>query len=210
MKVLILTNGDYGDYSFCQVDEKYDYIICADNGIQHAKRLGILPNRILGDFDSCSQEDLEYFKQAGVMIQQVSSVKDETDTELAVDTAISLGATEIMLYGGLGSRIDHTLGNIHLLKKTLELGIQMWILNHKNEVTLIKDKITLRGHVGEIVSLLPLSMEVTGIYTAGLAYAVTNGCFVLGSPIGVSNVFSEETARVQIATGLLLVMKSRD
>ena len=115
MKVLILTNGEYGDYSFCKNIETFDKIICADNGIKHARYLQVSPDYILGDFDSGSVEDLEYFRKQGLHIEQVPTIKDETDTELAIDKAISLGATSICIYGGLGSRIDHSLGNIHLL-----------------------------------------------------------------------------------------------
>ena len=124
MKILILTNGTYGDYNFCKQDESFDYIICADRGLCHARVLGIMPNLIVGDFDSTNEQDLDYFKEQGVHIETFDTHKDETDTEIAVSKAIQKGATEVTIYGGLGSRLDHNLANVHLLYKLLRAGIK--------------------------------------------------------------------------------------
>lgn len=208
MKIAILTNGDYGDYGFCKPIEKYDYIICADNGIKHARALGITPDYILGDFDSASLEDRDYFSQVETL--KVSAVKDETDTELAVDRAISLGALSIDILGGLGSRIDHTLANIHLLQKGIEKGVSMRVLNHQNTVHLINQSLTLEGKPGDLISLLPLSVEVEGVYTEGLAYALSDACFKIGKPYGISNYMIGSKIKVSVKKGLLLLIQTTD
>ncbi|MGL4737335.1 MAG: thiamine diphosphokinase [Cellulosilyticaceae bacterium] len=210
MHVLILTNGEYGDYHFCKGPFTYDYVICADNGMKHARQLGIQPNLILGDFDSCDQEDLAYFEAKQVMIQRVPAMKDETDTELAIDTALLMGATEIDVFGGVGSRIDHSLGNIHLLKKTLAKGVKMWLYSSHNQITLIDHEIILQGAVGQTISLLPLTLEVSGVTTQGLLYEVEDTTFVLGRPIGVSNEMTASEASISVSEGLLLVIKAND
>lgn len=210
MRVLILTNGEYGDYSFCNAPHTYDYVICADNGVKHAKQLGICPNLILGDFDSCDEEDLTYFEQRQVTIHRVPAMKDETDTELAIDTALLKGATEIDVFGGVGSRMDHSLGNIHLLKKTLAKDVKMWLYSSHNQITLMDHEIIIEGEPGQTVSLLPLTMEVTGVTTEGLLYGVKDATFVLGRPIGVSNEMTSCEARISVSEGLLLVMKAND
>ncbi len=113
--VLIFTNGDYGDYSFCKQLPSYDYVLCADNGMKHAKVLGIKPNEILGDFDSCNPDELEFYKQQGIVVVTSPCEKDETDTELCIELSDKLKAKEIHLIGALGGRIDHTIANINLL-----------------------------------------------------------------------------------------------
>lgn len=210
MRVLILTNGAYGEYDFCKGPLTYDYVICADNGIKHARKLGVCPDLILGDFDSCDQEDLAYFEAQNVKVQRVPTMKDETDTELAIDTALIKGATEIDVFGGVGSRMDHSLGNIHLLKKTLDKGVKMWLYSSHNQITLMDHEIVLEGRAGQTISLLPLTMEVTGICTEGLLYEVQDGIFTLGRPIGVSNQMIGKEARIAVESGLLLVMKAYD
>lgn len=208
MKIGILTNGEYGDYSFCKEMTSYDYIICADNGIKHARVLGIVPHYILGDFDSALEEDRAYFKD--IETYKVPGMKDETDTELAVDKALALGATSIDILGGLGSRIDHSLANIHLLYKGLKQNTRIRLMNAHNTVYLIDKEISLEGHPEELVSLLPLTMEVKGIYTEGLAYGLEDARFCLGKPYGVSNVMTDSSFKVRIEQGLLLVIKARD
>ncbi|MEG0012579.1 MAG: thiamine diphosphokinase [Cellulosilyticaceae bacterium] len=210
MKILILTNGEYGDYSFCKDISGYDKVICADNGMKHARHLGIIPDYIIGDFDSSTQEDLVYFKEKNSTIYKVPQIKDETDTELAMDKAISLGASYVDIYGGVGSRMDHTLGNIHLLYKALRSDVRVSLVNSNNNIVLIEDAVVLEGEVGQLVSLIPFTEEVTGVNTCGLAYKLADGIFEMGKPYGVSNYMTEKEAKVEIKTGKLLVIKSND
>lgn len=210
MKALILTNGEYGDYRFCKELEQYDFIICADNGMKHARYLGLLPNLIVGDFDSSPKEDLLYYKEKGVKVESFSSVKDETDTEIALDRALEMGIKEITIYGGIGSRLDHTLGNVQLLYKALAKGCTARLMNPYNIVYLINSKIELEGQIGQLVSLLPLSFEVEGVNTVGLAYSLENATFELGKPYGISNYMIKERASVEISKGYLLVILATD
>lgn len=210
MNVLILTNGEYGNYTFCKKYEQYDYIICADNGMKHARKLGIHPDEIMGDFDSCNLEDLSYFKNMGVSIKEVPCEKDETDTELALDRAISMGATKIHIWGGIGTRIDHSLANIHLLYKALKNNVEVILYSHNHKLVLIKDDITLNGEVGDLVSLIPFTPIVKGVTTKNLAYSLENAVFEIGKPYGVSNYMTGKVAEVHIAEGVLIVMQVKE
>lgn len=210
MKVLIFTNGEYGDYSFCKVLPEYDYVICADNGMKHAKALGIQPDELLGDFDSCDLNELEAYKQQGIQVTTSPCEKDETDTELALDRALALGAKTVYILGGLGSRIDHSLANIHLLYKALKQGVRTVLLSAYNQIELIDQGIKIEGKKGDLVSLIPFTPEVKGVCTTHLAYALQEGEFYFGKPYGVSNYMTNEWAEVTIKEGLLLVMKTKD
>lgn len=210
MRVLIFTNGEYGDYSFCRVLPSYDYVLCADNGIRHARKLGFKPDEIVGDFDSCKAEDLEVYRQQNVCVTQSPCEKDETDTELAIDRAIALGAHTIDVLGGIGSRIDHSLANIHLIYKAHLQGVKVTLYSYKNRVELIDKYAKLEGEVGDLVSLIPFTPKVTGVYTKHLAYKVENGSFVIGKPYGVSNYMTSKWAEVTIEEGVLLVIKTSD
>ena len=187
MKVLILTNGEYGDYSFCDVSKLYDYVICADRGMNHARHLGIQPHLIVGDFDSGSEEDLAYFEAQGIEILRFKAEKDETDTEIAIQKAISVGAKEVDIYGGLGSRLDHSLANVHLLYQLLKKGIQGRLLNPNNNVCLASIHCTITGKQGDLVSLIPFAGDVEGVSTKGLAYALEKATIPIGTSLGISN-----------------------
>ena len=210
MACLIFTNGDYGDYGFCKDIRGYEDIICADNGMKHARYLKIMPQLIVGDFDSSQESDLTYFESQKVPILRFLPAKDETDTEIAIDQAIERGADRIDIYGGAGTRLDHTLANVHLLYKGLKQKVKIRLINAYNEVNLIDSFIEIEGQPGDIISLLPFSQEVSGIYTQNLGYALTNGTLSWEKPCGVSNYMLKTKASVKIEKGLLLVIKGRD
>ena len=121
MKAVLFAGAEIKQYDFCK---KYmdhtDVIICCDGGMGHARALGKIPDYILGDFDSCKNEDLEYYKNLGVTIKTFPTQKDETDMELGLDFAMELGADNIVIFGGIVSRFDHTLANAHLLLRLLK------------------------------------------------------------------------------------------
>lgn len=210
MKVLILTNGDYGDYNFCNNASEYDYIICADKGMNHAKKLNIVPNLIVGDFDSVDQDILAEFQKRDIEILEYDTHKDVTDTEAAIDEAIQRGATHIDIWGGLGSRFDHTFANVQLLYKLLNKGITAALVNSNNKVQMIRDKIILKGKKGDIVSLIPFSSIVHGVTTYNLEYALKDYDYPVGISYGVSNVMEAEEAAVTIKDGYLLVIQAID
>mgnify|MGYP002395276483 CR=1 FL=1 len=211
MTGIIIGNGSIEDYSYYK---KYtvqaDLIICADGGANHALKLGIKPDLLMGDFDSISKDIMEYYIGLGIEIVKFPPKKDMTDTELAVNTAIQKGCDRIILIGCVGTRLDHSLANIFMLKTMLDKKISCIIANEYNEITLIKDKISLTREEGAKVTLLPLTERVEGVSTKGLYYQLDNATMGLGWTWGVSNEFSAETAEITIKSGMLLVIKSRD
>ncbi|OOO00586.1 MAG: thiamine diphosphokinase [Epulopiscium sp. Nele67-Bin004] len=210
MRVAILVNGSYGDYSFCDDIGQADFVICADNGLTHAKKLGVMPNFIIGDFDSIKDNILDKYEQMGIDIKKLNPIKDETDTECAITHAIEIGATHIVVYGGVGTRFDHSLANVHLLSMALDKGVVAELRNEYNTISMINNSITLGGQKDDIVSLLPFSFRVDGVCTKGLFYALEDGVFELGKPYGVSNCMTENVATITIKSGKLIVIKSRD
>jgi thiamine pyrophosphokinase len=211
MNVLIICNGSIADYSYY---EKYfikaDLVICADGGADHARRFGIKPDFLLGDFDSVNGSNLSYFKEIGTNILTFPAQKDLTDTELAVEFAVEKGASSITIIGGIGTRFDHTFSNVLTLRKLLSLGVKGVIVDEHNEITLIDSSIKLDREENTRISILPLTSRVEGITNKGLYYRLENFTLDMGSSRGISNEFISDTAEISITKGLLLVIKSRD
>ncbi len=185
-------------------------VIGADRGAGYLKELGVMPHVVLGDMDSISRDDLEYFKNLGVEILMYPAEKDMTDTELAVNYAVERGFKELVILGGAGKRLDHTLANILLLKRIADLGAEGRLVDENNEAALVKDRIGLSGGEMTKVTLLPLTERVEGVTTRGLRYQLNNATLEMGSTLGVSNELSDQGAEVSLTKGLLLVIKSRD
>lgn len=212
MKAVLFAGAAITDYSFC---EKYlqnaDWIICCDGGMHHAKALGITPDYIVGDFDSVRPEVLEEYRNMGISIRQFPTHKNETDMQLGMLLALELGATELVLIGGIGDRFDHTLANAHLLLYLLKKGVRGILVNEKNRVELIDKEVTLYGKAGDLVSTIPLSMLVEGVTLEGLEYPLVDYDLALDDKlVAVSNVMTGTEAKVKIRKGYLFVMQTRD
>lgn len=184
-----------------------DMCIAADKGAATALRYGCTPHIVVGDFDSLGRELLEDLKKQGNEIRQAAVEKDETDTELAVQAAIDEGATRITLAGALGgARIDHEMANILLLAGFKDVPIRLvdgpsmcWIVRGPGNTA-------IDGKKGDLVSLLPLTGDASGIRTEGLYYPLKGETLTFGKPRGVSNVLTGTHAEVTVEGGMLLVI----
>ena len=215
MKSLIVTGGTIEEKFAMDYIQKYtwDFVICADAGMRFCHNAGILPDLILGDFDSVDEESYAYSQnKCPERMEQFPTHKDETDTELALLRAIAAGADDVTMIGATGTRLDHVMGNIQMLKLALDKGIICQIVDAHNRIRMVKKHAELKkaDQFGKYVSLLPFTQEVTGITLKGFAYEVEDYTLVSGIARGVSNEISEDTAEITCKDGILLVIESRD
>lgn len=211
MKCLIVSNGNIENYNFYKkIIIEADLIICADGGAKHLVNMGAIPHIVIGDLDSIDEKNRKLFVSKKVKFLKFPVDKDATDTELATDFALSKNPSEIIYIGTIGSRMDHTLANIALLKKLLEKDVFARIINENNEIYLIDKEIELYGNNGDFISILPLTEKVTGITLKGLKFPLHNAEIRLGSSLGISNSFVDKKATIKIQSGQLLVIKARD
>lgn len=211
MKVLIVGSGKIENYNNLKREcLSNDYIICADGGAVLVDKVDILPDMIIGDLDSINTNILNKFKTLDVEFKKYPEKKDYTDMELCLNHAISIGASEITIMGGTGSRLDHTLANIFLLYLLLEKNIKGKIIDDNNEVYIINDVIELKQDEKEYVSIIPISNIVYGISTNGFEYETNKLNLKFGSARGVSNKLKNYTGKIQIDNGLCLIIKSKD
>ena len=204
MRAVIICGGTITDYDYirAQLDDS-DTIICADSGYLHAVQMGLVPDIVVGDFDSLGEIP------SGTAFIQYPSQKDLTDTEIAIEYARDKGFTEFLLIAATGSRIDHSLTNILLLKSILESGGQAVIINENNKVMITGSQLYLHEPPGSIVSLIPLS-DCRGVTTENLKYPLHNTAMYIGKGLGISNIMTEDNAAVHVREGLLLVIVATD
>lgn len=217
-KTLIITGGEVNltfAKEYCEREE-FNYYIVADNGLKVADALNIIPNYIVGDFDTVSPFLLsKYQNRENIILQQFRAEKDFTDTQAAVSIAIEGESSSIHILGATGSRLDHTLANILLLQTTLENGIETVIVGEHNRIRMLGNNfrcLTLRKSEYKYVSLIPVSEVVTDITTAGMKYNVEHYDMYIDKEIsrGVSNEISGKEGRVSIREGKLLIIESKD
>lgn len=188
-----------------------DVVIGADRGALFLVEQGIRPHLAVGDFDSVSPGELDKIKENSMELISCDSFdKDLTDTELAYNLALQKQPAEILMTGVIGTRLDHTLANVHMMVYGLQQQIRTSIWGKHNYITLTDSecRITDRGYT--YVSLLPLTPEVTGITLEGFLYPLENANLRIGQSRGVSNRLTGPEGIVRISSGLLLIMQSKD
>lgn len=229
MQALIISGGTIEDTFALDFIEDFSQrhrchiLIAVDSGMNFCHRNNLIPDYIVGDFDSVEvrvlenfQEMAEHFlKETGYRKPKVLNFqpeKDETDTELAVQTAIKLGCTKINLLGGTGTRIDHMLGNLHLCGMAMEQGVECRLLDGSNRIRVL-DRSTVikkKDQYGDFVSLIPFTPSVTGLTLKGFKYPLTDFELKCYHSIGISNEILEEEGAVCFESGILIVIESRD
>jgi thiamine pyrophosphokinase len=217
-KVIVVTNGVIKDYSLIYKRLTQDYkfdrnastlIIAADGGAQNCLNMKLTPDIIIGDMDSITIKVIESITSGKKPIKFINSIpeKDESDTQLAVDYAVGLGAKRILIVGAVGDRIDHTLANLFLLASPSAENSDIRILTENNEIFVTRKSCQIDGAAGKMVSLFSLSPYTNFIKTSGLKYKLKNEKLLFSPVRGLSNPFIDSKARIEISEGTLLIVK---
>jgi thiamine pyrophosphokinase len=207
VKFLIMTNGAYDDLNWYrkQRTDCFDWIICVDGGAGWAGALSLTPHWIVGDLDSICEEDRRYMEIAGVPFKTFPCEKNHTDTQLALGLAAGEGAKKVVVWGGTGSRLDHTISNICSAAALLTRGIDVLFDSPGVTVYLVKDQLVLPGSVGDTVSLIVLGDRAAGVNLHGFQYPLRDAVLESRWQWAVSNVITEPGPVVKVASGNLAV-----
>lgn len=209
-RYVIIANGEMADYHWHRrLLRDDDFVVCADGGARHALAMGIIPDLVLGDFDSLAPEVMLELQGSKCQREDHPSEKDATDTEIALDWCLGHDPGEILLLGVLGSRLDHTLANVFLLAK-IPPQIPAKIIDRQNEVFMVREQIALAGLPGDNLSIISLAPMTSGISTKGLKYILHEDILDFGSSRGISNEFVREEIEVAMQSGWALVIQSWD
>lgn len=183
-------------------EEPEDLVIAADAGYRTCRELGIVPDLLLGDFDSMEQpEDFANIHRSPVE-------KDDTDTMLAVKTGLEQGCGEFYLYGGTGGRrLDHTLANLQTLLYLRRRGARGYLYDNDFVWTVIENETIRVDKTVEwgLLSVFCLGDRARGVAETGVQYPLQGAELTAEFPLGVSNHILEPVAMVGVETGALAV-----
>ena len=200
----VIFTGGFCDVSLLTPEElTADLYITADAGWHTAKICGIKPHIAAGDFDSSDAPSEDF---AGEIIR-VPAEKDDTDTMLACELAIERGAREILILGGTGGRLDHTLSNVFLLENHLARGVRTRLTDGTNRIALLRDEsVTVPRSRFRYLSLLALTDTTVTIH--GCKYPLTDALLSRANPYAVSNEITADAAEITICGGSVLLVES--
>ena len=182
-------------------------VVAADGGLLRARALGLAVDVLVGDLDSVTPEALAAAESAGVRVLRHPQAKDATDLELALDEALALGATRVLVVASAEGRLDHLVASLLLLAAERYATLELDALVGDALVHVVRGERRLSGAPGELLTLVPLGGPATGVTTDGLEYPLAGETLEPGTTRGVSNVFLGETATVRVASGTVLAIR---
>ena len=183
-----------------------DLLICADRGYEAALKAGLVPDLVVGDFDSMPRPDLPPEK-----ILELPVHKDDTDTAVCVREARRRGYREFRVGGGLGGRLDHTIANLQLAADCALRKERLWLCDRQNKVTILPPgSYALPRVLDRKLSLMAFTERVTGVNLRGTEWPLENAVLENRIPLGVSNEWKEASALLSFDAGLLAVFFSGD
>lgn len=211
MKGLLISGGEKPSKELLlKLCENSDFIICADGGLNYLVDLNILPNILVGDLDSVDEKAKIYIEENSIEVIKLNPEKDESDTEMALKHLIDKGIKEINIISAIGSRMDHTLGNIFILKRLYNISVNATIINDNNEIIYMEtESRKIFKDNFKYLSIIPLDEKL--IYsTQGMKYEVSDLELEFGSTQGLSNEIIKKEANIIVNEGSCLIIKSRD
>lgn len=212
---VIVSGGTIGDEFAIEMIQKIqpNEIIGVDRGIEFLYRNQIMPTFVVGDFDSVSEGVIDhYLREADVSVMQLNPIKDETDTESAVQVAIALEVDKIYILGATGTRLDHVWANVQTLKIALDSGVRAYILDECNRISLWEKEITLtpENQFGKYFSLFPLGEAVEDISIEGAKYPLSHYQMSPYESRCVSNELVGQDVKITFPEGTVILMETRD
>lgn len=195
------------------------FVVSVDGGLPRLLDQGISPDLVLGDFDSLDKKYHPYLEEFGSRypdrLLRLPCEKDDTDTVYAARVCLERGCRELLFYGALGGRLDHTFANIQMLAWLKKEGADGYLIGKTTLAAVVSaEKVILPARYEGTFSLFALDEKVEGVTLEGMKYplseAVVTSCF----PIGVSNEIHPETtenvtggcACVTVRSGLALII----
>lgn len=198
-KCYIVGAGDNSGTNFTKKDN--ELVIAVDGGLQILQDMNIIPDIIIGDFDS-----LGYVPDGENVIKHEIK-KDDTDTMLAVKYAIENGYNDIEIFGGTGGRIDHTIANLQTMLFASQKGVSIKMIDATNEYVVITDSdIELMEPKGKGLAVFAMGGIASGVNIRNAEYMAENITLKPDNPMGVSNSFIGKKVEISVDNGSLLII----
>ncbi len=213
-KAVIVSGGsiDYGFGLQLLNEVQPEYIIGVDSGLKFLYQNQIMPTHIVGDFDSVDSSIIEYYKkETNVPIREFNPVKDASDTEIGLRYALELGAKELWLLGATGSRLDHVMANIQILKIAHDAEVKAYIVDSNNKISLEEKEVFLKKQksFGKYFSIFPFGGIVEDVTITGAKYLLEHYRLCPYDSRCVSNELVDDV-KITFPEGMIILMETRD
>lgn len=210
MKVALVLNGDEPTRDELKLLDACQAVVCADGAAQALLKAERPPNFIVGDLDSLSPDSFKWAQAVDVAIERHPVDKDETDGELALEKALAIGATSLLVLGGHGGRSAMFLLNLKLLRRASERGVEAMMVGRGESLRYLAPggELALTGRAGATLNLLPIDGDAV-VSISGTAWEGNEIRLDARSGRGLSNRITTDGAKVRVHSGTVLTVVER-
>ena len=185
-----------------------DFLVCADGGYETARRLGLKPDLLIGDLDSCTEDFPPDIEAVRLPVH-----KDDTDMMYSLKECLGRGYRDFLLLGATGGRLDHTVANLQLLYHYNKYFSSLTMLDGMNRCFILDSEkdgaISIPREEGSYLSVFSLSERSHGVTIEGAKYEISDHTLSRDFPLGVSNEFKEKNTVISVNDGILLIVISK-
>lgn len=206
-RCIIVGAGDFSALMWNKIEtiHKDDFIIAADGGYDHLKKVSIIPNMVIGDMDSINDKK-GADSGSNIEICRLPVEKDDTDMLAAIRTGLEKGYRDFLIFGALGGRFDHTFANLQCLLFLLNRNAKGIIYGDNESIELLRnEKITFPKETEGSISVFAFAGDAAGVTEKGLKYGLENAVVKAEFPIGISNEFMGTESSIEVTDGTLLI-----
>lgn len=211
----VVVAGGSKTESDLRVVERASLVVAADSGAEFLRQHKLVPDIVVGDFDSCHPDTVARFRDLGVPVVCLERDKDKTDTEVALDLIAGKGFDTAIIIGGTrGRRLDHELANVFLIEHYARKGMDVIIHSQDSVIFGVSGdeggpairRRVFAGNPGDWVTIMPITSRVTGAVSSNLKFPLKDDVLYRGSTLGVSNEMLDSIASIAITSGFALVL----
>jgi len=220
MKHIIIANGPFIPAKL--IDEMIfgKTIIALDGAIHQLEKINIIPQILLGDFDSIDQQD---YKKWGIRAGfdeiseneksylgnfniQIVPAKNQlfSDLEKAIHYCDQLNAKTIDVICATDGRMDHTLNNLRALRREHKPNRSLQIYTATEKIFYVKDhSIEIMGDIGDYCGIA--AFPEAHFSSQGLLFDGKNSILQFGFNDSFSNQLTQQNARIEIKGEALII-----
>jgi thiamine pyrophosphokinase len=200
LKVKIFAGPKDYDPNILYRAEEDELLVGVDAGIDLMFATGLAVDLAVGDFDSISTETAERARREAAVVVELPEEKDVTDLAYCLDYLYNHYVYDsIVVYGGLGGRVDHLVANINLMKK-----YDLVFIDGIRKAYVLRKGVHRIDNIHKYVSFFALE-DVYGLGIRGFRYELSNHYLGTSDSLCVSNSGSGEVA---FTKGRLLVIET--
>ena len=181
-------------------------IFCVDRGVEICRACDIVPDVLIGDFDSANQTSVAWAHTKKIPVERHPVDKDLTDTQLALNRAAELFGEHVALVTGcFGGRVDHlfsTLFTCAASTRKIFLADEREIIffvtgGERVDVTFNRKPLAL--------SLLPVTETCAGVTITNVRWELDGATLTQNFPNAVSNRVEGDKISVGVESGKLAI-----